>query len=101
MITTALAAIKRYWSIGLGLLVAGLYASTKYFKAKAKREKKRADEAEAGLEHSIEVLQRDSELDTEFKSRRAKEAAEIEASGASDELSDPNNEWVRHNRNID
>ncbi len=101
MITTALAAIKRYWSIGLGLLVAGLYASTKYYKAVAKKQKKRADNAEATVDHVIEVMEKDSELDTEFKSRRAEEAAKIEADGTSDSLANPNDAWVRHNRNID
>ncbi len=92
--------IKVWLFSALGLFVAGLMAAVKIFSAKAKREKKRANRAEAGLEKSIEVLQKDSELDTEFKSRRAAEAKKIEADGASDELADPN-EWVRHNRNID
>ena len=100
MIATAWIAVKKYWSLGLGLLVAGLYAAMKFYKAAAKRQKKRANRAEAGLEKSIEVLQKDSELDTEFKSRRAAEAKKIESDGTSDELSEPNT-WVRDNRNFD
>ena len=92
--------IKKYALLGLGSLVVVLAGLVKILSAKAKREKKRANRAEAGLEHSIEVLQKDSELDTEFKSRRAEEAKKIESDGASDELAKPN-EWVRHNRNID
>jgi len=92
--------IKKYLFLGLGSLVAVLAVLVKIFSAKARKQKKRADRAEAGLEHSIEVLQKDSELDTEFKSRRAEEAKKIESDGASDELASPN-EWVRYNRNID
>ena len=92
--------IKVWLFSALGLFVAGLMAAVKIFSAKARREKKRADQAEAGLEKSIEVLQRDTELDSEFKSRRAEEAKKIESDGDSDELSKPN-EWVKDNRNFD
>ena len=92
--------IKKYALLGLGSLVGVLALAVKIFSAKARREKKRADQAEAGLEKSIEVLQRDTELDSEFKSRRAAEAKKIKSDGASDELDKPN-EWVQHNRNFD
>jgi len=92
--------IKKYALLGLGSLVVVLAGLVKIFSAKARRQKKRADNAQSALNHSIEVLQKDSELDTEFKSRRAEEAKKIESDGTSDELDKPNT-WVRHNRNID
>lgn len=93
--------IKKYALLGLGSLVGVLALAVKILSAKARREKKRADKAEATVDHAIEVMEKDSELDTEFKSRRAAEAAKIESKGTSDELADPNHEWVRHNRNFD
>ncbi len=92
--------IKKYLFLGLGSLVGVLAVLVKIFSAKARREKKRADVAEATVDHAIEIMEKDSELDSEFKSRRAAEAKKIESDGASDELSKPN-EWVRHNRNFD
>lgn len=93
--------IKLYVYSAIGLLVAGMVARIKYLAAKAKREEKRADIAQAGLNQSIEILQKDSELDDEFKSRKAKEAAQIEAKNASDELSDPNAGWLRDDNGTD
>jgi len=92
--------IKKYLSLGLGSLVVVLGLLVKIFSSKARREKKRADIAEATVDHAIEVMEKDSELDTEFKSRRAEEAKKIESKGTSDELNSPN-KWVQHNRNFD
>ncbi len=87
--------IKRYAFLGLGLGVTVLGFLAKMFAAKAKRQEKRAERAEDAYEHSVEVMEKDNEIDREFKSRRAEAKAEIDQDGASDELSDPNSGWLR------
>ncbi len=75
MITT----IRRCWYTGIGALADGLYKIVK-------REKRRAENARSA--------KKDTELDDEYKSRRAEKAAKVESANTC-------HEWVRHNRNFD
>ena len=86
--------VSRYWSLGLGLLVAGLATAAKYYKEKAKRQKKRADNAVAQVKHAHAVAEGDNELEGQFRSRRAEAVKEIEKTGATKELSEPN-KWQK------
>ena len=87
-------AISQYWSLGLGLLAAGLAVATKYYKAKAKRQKKRADNAVAQVKRDHAIAEKDNELEGQFRSRRAEAVKEIEKTGATKELSEPN-KWQK------
>ena len=82
--------IKAYWSIGLALLVTGLLAAVKILAAKAKRQKKRADNAVAQVKHAHAVAEKDNEFEGQKRSRRADAVKEIKEAGTSKELSEPN-----------
>ena len=83
--------VSRYWSLGLGLLVTGLAAAAaKYYKAKAKKQKKRADNAVAQVKRDHAIAEGDNELEGQFRPRRAEAVKEIEKTGATKELSEPN-----------
>ena len=82
--------VSRYWSLGLGLLVAGLATAAKYYKAKAKKHKKRADNAVAQVKRDHAIAEGDNELECQFRSRRAEALNEIKTKGATKELSEPN-----------
>ena len=86
--------ISRYWSLGLGLLVAGLATAAKYYKEKAKKQKKRADNAVAQVKRDHAIAEKDNELEGQFRSRRAEAVKEIKQTGASKELSEPN-KWQK------
>lgn len=87
---TSLMNIRRYWSSALGLLVAGLAVAAKYYKTKAKKQKKRADRAVAQVKHDRAVAEGDNELEGQFRSRRAEAVKEIKTKGSTKELSEPN-----------
>ena len=87
-------AISRYWSLGLGLLVTGLAAAAKYYKAKSKKQKQRADNAVARVKRDHAIAKGDNELEGQFRSRHAEAQQEIEKTGATKELSEPN-KWQK------
>ncbi len=89
--STAMAAIKRYWSIGVGLLVAGLWAAVKILGAKNKNLKNKNESLEAQNKHARSVAEGDVVIDIKSRSRRADALKEINEKGSSDLLSDPNN----------
>ena len=82
--------VSRYWSVGLGLLVTGLAATAKYYKAKAKKQKKRADNAVARVKRDHAIAEGDNELEGQVRSRRAEAVNEIKEKGFTKELSEPN-----------
>lgn len=82
--------IKLYLYSALGLLIAGLVASTKYFSAKAKKEEKRADNAEAMSDHRENVAEKRDEIDEEFRSRRAEAAQEAKDGNTPGVFRNPN-----------
>ena len=83
-------AISRYWSLGVGLLVTGLLATVNILAAKAKKQKKRADNAVAQVKRDHAIAEGDNELEGQFRSRRAEALNEIKTKGATKELSEPN-----------
>ena len=89
-----LSKIKLYGIAVVTALLAFLAGAAKYFQAKAKREKKRADKAEDNLEHAIEVVEHDKQVDEQVDTRLAEETKKIRDSGASDALANPN-VWLR------
>ena len=82
--------IKQRFYLGLGLLVAGLLATVKILASKAKRQKKRADNAVAQVKRDHAIAEGDNELEGQFRSRRAEAQQEIKRTGATKELSEPN-----------
>ena len=86
--------VSRYWSSALGLLVTGLLLTVKYLAEKAKRQKKRADNAVARVKRDHAIAEGDNELEGQFRSRRAEAQQEIEKTGATKELSEPN-KWQK------
>ena len=88
-----IATIRQYWSLGVGLLVAGLLATVKILAASTKKYKKRAKRAVAQAKHAHAVAEKDNEFEGQKRSRRADAVNEIKESGASKELSEPNKKW--------
>ena len=86
--------ISRYWSLGVALLVTTLLATVRYLNAKAKKQKKRADNAVARVKRDHAIAEGDNELEGQFRSRRAEAQQEIEKTGATKELSEPN-KWQK------
>ena len=91
MLSTAIAAIRRYWSLGVGLLVAGLWATVKILSAQKKKLKTENESLEAENKHVQSVAKGDVVIDIQSRSRRASALNEIQEKGSSDLLSDPNN----------
>ena len=85
-----IATIRAYWSLGVGLLVAGLLATVKILAASAKKHKKRAKRANAQVKHAHAVAEKDNEFEGQKRSRRADAVKEIKEAGTSKELSEPN-----------
>ncbi len=88
--STVLATIKRYWSIGIGLLVAGLWATVKVLGAKNKRLKTKNASLEVKNKHANAVAKGDQAVDVKSRSRRADAHNEITEAGHTDLLSNPN-----------
>ena len=84
--------IKRYWFIGLGLLVTGLMATVKILAGRNSRLRRKAEMAEARVAHARIVSEKKQKTAKKFKSRKAEIAREIEEKKATKELSEPN-EW--------
>ena len=82
--------VSRYWSSALGLLVAGLAIAAKYYKAKAKKQKKRADNAVAQVkrDHAIAVAHKKIDIQTDLRLQEL--ADELEDTGTTDAFRDPN-----------
>ena len=85
-----IAAIRAYWSLGVGLLIATLLATVKILAASAKKHKKRAKRANAQAKHAHAVAEKDNEFEGQKRSRRADAVKEIKEAGTSKELSEPN-----------
>jgi type VI protein secretion system component VasK len=92
MLLKLLGSIKAYWSIGVGLLVAGLVFATKILLAKNSKITKKLETAEAKIQHSKVVAAKKKETAEELKSRTAELAKELEDKKTSSELEKPN-EW--------
>ena len=86
--------VSRYWSLGIGLLVTGLLVTVKVLAKLAKKQKKRADNAVAQVKRDHAIAEKDNELEGQFRSRRAEAVKEIEKTGATKELSEPN-KWQK------
>ena len=86
--------VSRYWSLGIGLLVTGLLVTVKVLAKLAKKHKKRADRAVAQVKRDHAIAEGDNELEGQFRSRRAEAVKEIEKTGATKELSEPN-KWQK------
>ena len=73
-----LATIKRYWQAGL-LLLASLGASLlTFFAMRSGTKRKERKELEAKLDHAIDVMEKDKQIDRERKSRSAEMANDVE-----------------------
>jgi len=91
MIWKFLGGIKAYLSIGLGLLVAGLVALTKYQSGKIDRLKDEVDEHEVVLENKDKIAKADKKTKERTESRRAEARNEVKKPKHSDStFSDPN-----------
>lgn len=81
--------------IALGALLLGVIAffvRLKVVKSQRDNLKEKVQVAEARIKQADRLHQRDIELESQSRSRRAEAAKEIEESGVSKELSNPN-EW--------
>ena len=84
--------VRKYLFSAIGLLVTGLLIAVKFLagqNAKLRVENKIKD---AKNKHMTKVMKADAELDEQADVHLADAVKEIDESGASDELSDPN-EW--------
>ena len=82
--------IKAKLYIGITLLVGALLAALRIQSARLKKSQKKARELGARNKHAKRVRKQERENQIEFDSRTAELAKEIEKSGTSKELSDPN-----------
>jgi hypothetical protein len=92
MLLKLLSGIKAYWSIGIGLLVAGLVFTTKILLARNSRITRKLETAEAKIHRDKVIAAKKKETDAELKSRTAELAKELEDKKTSSELENPN-EW--------
>lgn len=81
--------LKLYLYGIVAFLVTALGLSTKYFKDKADKEKKRRKAAESVKDHLEDVARADVEIEKKTTSRRAEAANEIKERGYSDLLAFP------------
>ena len=72
------------------IVVSVLLGLVKFFAAKAKRQKKRADMFEAAVDRQSDIQAADSELSKDYQSEKAKIVKEIEEGEEVTSLSDPN-----------
>ena len=76
-------------TIALGAILVAL----KFFMAKAKRQEKRADRAEANVKRIVKTRDADSAIEVEYASRRAAAKAEIKRGEVPKNLREPNDDW--------
>ena len=74
-----LASLKTKLLAAGGILIAGLIAALKFMSAKASRQEKRADIAEANVERVVRTQERETEIDNEYSYRAGVANEEIKA----------------------
>jgi hypothetical protein len=82
--------LKLYAFAALAALIAVLGGFAKYYKGKAGKEKKRADNASGNLDRQMDIQRDDKKIEQTFKSRRADAAKEIRDGRAAGVFLDPN-----------
>ena len=87
-----LSKIKLYLYSAIGALVAGLLIAVKFLAGRNAKLKAKNKIAEAEAEHAKEVLEADIDAEIEGDIRLAQAVQELNDTGHTDELSDPN-EW--------
>ena len=82
--------LKTYLIAGLSALVGVLALVATVFGRSAKKQKKRADKAQAQATKQRIVMEKDVEITEQTRSRRADALKELEDTGESDVFNDPN-----------
>lgn len=90
MIMKLLGGISRYWSLGVGFLLAGLAIAVKFLTAKNSRLQRKVDTVTARRHHDRVVAKQAQKNREEFLSRSRKIAEEVEKKKSTKELSEPN-----------
>jgi len=91
--------LKLYAFAALAALIAVLGGSAKYYKGRASKEKKRADNASGNLDRQMDIQRDDKKIEQKFKSRRADAANEVNAGRTPDVFLDPNSMFRDKDKN--
>ena len=87
--------LKTYAIIAGGALLTALLIAVKFLAGQNSRLRVKAETAEARIKHAKEVMQADKDIDEQADAHLADVTKEINESGTSKELDDPNDwEWV-------
>ena len=91
-ITKIFSGIKAYSSIAIGAVVVGLWITVKFLAGRNAKLKIENKIATARADHAKEVMEKDKDIDEQADTHLADAVNEINETGASDELSKPN-DW--------
>ncbi len=92
-ITKIFSTTKAYLYSAIGLLIAGLWVAVKVLAGQNTKLRVENKTQKARNEHMNKVMEADKEIDEQADVHLADAVNEIKETGASDELSDPNEDW--------